>query len=118
MEELKLIIEMIANLPQMALWVLAGFWAYKVIVIGSVYGVIRLGINKAYDWLTAPKKYSFDGIVAGESAKLTLMAELHRLQSLMQSNYLDQRHVQIMKEALDDWVKKHTGKDNHVSSIE
>lgn len=55
MEELRMIVEMIAKLPQAALWVLIGFWAYKVIVVGSIYGVIRFAIEKAHSWLTTPK---------------------------------------------------------------
>ncbi len=55
MEELKELINMVANIPSMALWVIAAFWAYKVIVIGSVYGLIRFGIDKLYSYLTNPK---------------------------------------------------------------
>lgn len=112
MEELKLLIEMVANLPQMALWVLAGFWAYKVIVIGSFYGVIKLGINKTYGWLTEPKKYDFDGIIVGDSIKLAVIAQMHRLQSLNRRAYFDHEHVEIMREALDDWIKKYAEKNN------
>lgn len=55
MEEIKQIIEMIAKLPQLAIWVLVAFWAYKVIVIGSVYGVIRFVVEKVHSWATTPK---------------------------------------------------------------
>lgn len=55
MEEIQLIVKMIADLPQLALWVLVGFWAYKVVIIGSVYGVIKMAITKTYDWKTKPK---------------------------------------------------------------
>lgn len=41
MEELRLLVEMVADLPHMALWVVAAFFVYKVIVVGSIYGVIR-----------------------------------------------------------------------------
>lgn len=51
MDELKSLIEAIAGLPQLAVWVVVAFWAYKVIVIGSIFGVVRLGISKAHDLL-------------------------------------------------------------------
>ena len=51
MEELKILVGMVADLPHMALWVIAAFFAYKVIIVGSVFGVIKLGINKAHDAL-------------------------------------------------------------------
>ncbi len=54
-DELKELIQLVNGLPHLALWVAAGFWAYKVIVIGSIYGLIRFFIEKAHDWLTAPK---------------------------------------------------------------
>lgn len=51
MEELKLLIEMVANLPTLAVWVLAAYLFYKLAVVGSVYGVIRFGIAKLHDYL-------------------------------------------------------------------
>lgn len=115
MEELKIIVDMIAGLPQMALWVLAGFWAYKVIIIGSVYGVIRLGINKGYDAITAPRKYDFYGIITGESVKQALIAQMHRVQSLNHRSYFDHEHVEIMREALDDWIDKYQQRNENVT---
>ena len=56
MDELKLLIEMVADLPQMALWVLIGFFIYKCVVIGSIYGVLRLLINRLHSWLTTPRE--------------------------------------------------------------
>lgn len=55
MDELKLLVEMVANLPNMALWVIAFFFIYKVSIIGSIYGVIRLAIQRAYEWGVARK---------------------------------------------------------------
>jgi len=49
MDELKLLIDMVANLPTLAVWVLVGYLAYKVVVVGSIYGVIRLLIIKGHD---------------------------------------------------------------------
>lgn len=35
MDELKLLIEMVSNLPSLAVWVLVGYLAYKVAVVGG-----------------------------------------------------------------------------------
>jgi len=51
MEELKLLIEMVANLPTLTVWVLAGYLAYKLSVIGSIYGLTRFGIDRLHDYL-------------------------------------------------------------------
>lgn len=60
MEELRLLVEMVADLPHMALWVIAAFFAYKVIVVGSIYRVIRFiasGIFKVCQtYLSKPPK--------------------------------------------------------------
>ena len=54
-EELKQLVALVNTLPQLALWVAIGFWAYKVIIVGSIYGVIRMVVTKVHDWLTRPK---------------------------------------------------------------
>lgn len=76
MEELQLLVNMVANLPSMALWVLAGFFAYKTIIIGSIYGVTRLGIIKLHDVYVNRKSvisYKLDsGVTVGVSDKQAL----------------------------------------------
>lgn len=52
MEVLKLLIEMVKDLPQMALWAIVIFFLYKVVVIGSIYGVIRFSITKICNLIT------------------------------------------------------------------
>ena len=55
MEELKMLVQMVADLPNAALWVIAALFAYKVCIVGSIYGVIRLAIVKTHDWLITPR---------------------------------------------------------------
>lgn len=54
MEELQMLVTMVAGLPTLTVWVLAGYLAYKLAVIGSIYGVIRLAINRYYDYKAKP----------------------------------------------------------------
>ena len=49
MEELKLLVESIANLPDLAIWVIAMYFFFKLAIVGSIFGVARLFINKIYD---------------------------------------------------------------------
>ena len=44
MEELQMLVDMVKDLPGMALWLVAFYFFYKVMIVGSVYSVIRLGI--------------------------------------------------------------------------
>jgi len=55
MEELKELIDLISKLPELAIWVLVAFWCYKIIVIGSIFGIIKLFIVKLHSWLTNEK---------------------------------------------------------------
>ncbi len=56
MEELKILVQMVADLPNTAIWVLLGYFTYKVFVVGSVYGVIRYGITALQTMITTAKK--------------------------------------------------------------
>lgn len=48
LEGLKEILIALQGVPDMALWILGGYLFYKLFIIGSVYGVIRFGIEKMY----------------------------------------------------------------------
>jgi hypothetical protein len=55
LQELKEILGIIKDLPHMVMWVLAGLLLYKVVVVGSIYGVIKLAIDRLHSWLVTPK---------------------------------------------------------------
>ena len=106
MEELKLLVDMVAHLPSMALWVIAFFFIYKVSIIGSIYGVIRLGIMKAHDWLTNPKPRTviqkID--VAGEcitGAHTDLLRQIRRCKRATGQYYIHDSDVAWLTEAID-----------------
>lgn len=56
MEELKLLIEAVAGLPTITLWVLVGYLIYKLAVIGSVYGLLRFTVEHLYKWLAKSER--------------------------------------------------------------
>lgn len=74
MEELKILVGMVKDLPAMALWIIAGFFAYKVFIVGSIYGVIKLGINRVYDSIksshNANEKIASDKLKMDEYSKI------------------------------------------------
>ena len=117
MEELKILIEMVANLPSVALWVLAGFWAYKVVVIGSVYGVIRLGINKLHSWLTTPKhklqQIDIEATLHGKCITMDgthgrLIAQIERLRGMTTGipSYIHSSDVDWFRSAIDEKIDR------------
>lgn len=104
MEELKLIVETVAGLPTLTIYVLCGYLIYKLAVVGSIYGVIRFGIEKFVEWRTmpapipAPIQYKMNGFVLNEDVALGLSAQLQRLSS---TNYIHASDIVKLRKALD-----------------
>lgn len=106
MEELKLLIEMVAGLPAMAMWVLVGFFAYKVVVIGSIYGLIRYVTGQLFDWLKSKPGNATTQIddICITGAKSELIAQIHRLRA--HSSYVHISDVGWLRQAIDDKIEK------------
>ena len=109
MEELKVLVDMVAHLPQMALWVIAFFFVYKVTVIGSIYGVIRFVTSSLFSWLTSKKvdykeiRPMLDGICISGTVN-GLMTQLHRVKGKgtgINSDYIHKQSVDWLREAID-----------------
>lgn len=120
MEELKTLIELVSKLPAMAIWVLVAFWCYKVIVIGSIYGLIRFGIEHLYLWLIKPKcemidfRVVLDGQTVGNALE-PLIAQIRRISGygdgIGKGPYVHTNGVDILREALNDWFDKQEKKN-------
>lgn len=55
-EIIKELAGVLKDLPDLAIWIMVGILFYKVAIIGSIFGVIRLGIIKLHDAFTKPKE--------------------------------------------------------------
>lgn len=120
MEELKLLVTMVADLPSMALWVIAFFFGYKTIIIGSIYGVIRLGIVKLHDVLIQQRtkgvnlKDSLTGmVILNEMVKDDLIWQINRVRGKglnIESKYIHERSVDWLREAINDKEDKERAK--------
>ena len=103
MDELKLLIDMVANLPTLAVWVLVGYLVYKVAVVGSIYGVIRLLIIKAHDAMSKPRQVQVNFMVGTTSIDSVtaagLRAQIMRLSST--GNYINSSDVEKLRKAID-----------------
>jgi hypothetical protein len=116
MNELQLLITMVKDLPAMALWVLVGFWAYKVIFVGSVYGVIKLAIAKTHDVMIARKvefkqmrpildRMTIDGEVD------YLIAQICRIKGKKTGSiYIHNASINWLREAIDEKEAKDLAK--------
>jgi hypothetical protein len=117
MEELKLLIGMVTDLPALATWVLVGFLVYKIAVIGSVYGVIRLGITQLFGWLQKKEdrrnnpppvelRGAIDGMcITADGSHNQLVAQIMRIcgkdTGATRSLYIHKQSVQWLREAID-----------------
>ena len=54
-DAMKEIMDIIKQMPELAIWVLAGLLFYKVVIIGSWFGIARLVIIKLYDGYSKPR---------------------------------------------------------------
>lgn len=117
MEELKLLIDLVANLPAMALWVLVGFFAYKVVIIGSIYGVIRFVAGRLFDWLQQRKAREVEykeirPMLEGMCIKAEtdrLIAQLNRLRGKglnIESDYIHSQSVDWLRDAIDQKIDR------------
>ncbi len=114
MEELKLLIEMVAKLPQLALWVVIAFWIYKVVIIGSIYGVLRLVIIKIHDVLMQRRFRKEDVVPMINGFTITgerdaLIAQLHRIRGRLKtykSDFIHDSDVEWLRLAIDDKLAK------------
>ena len=114
MEELKMLVEMVAKLPALAIWVLVMFWAYKVVVVGSVYGLIRFVVSKAHDYLVQQKTKSLDVVYKLGPLLITaemenFMEQLKRVRGkglTIQSDFIHHQSVNWLRDAIDDKIAK------------
>lgn len=114
MEELKLLIDMVAHLPQMALWVLVGYLIYKLAVLGSIYGTIKFCAEKLHGWAVAKKtetvtreinlRDSLHGIsITSDGTLDELIRQVRRVcgKKAYKSQFIHTASVDWLREAID-----------------
>ena len=117
MEELKLLIDLIRDLPAVALWVLAGFFVYKTLIVGSIYGVIRFVTKEGVGYFRERKANPPEIIKVGtreiecfvighDGTFERLIGQLKRLRRTQRSNYIHGPDVDRLRDALDKFLEK------------
>lgn len=124
MEEIKELINAITNLPQLAVWVLAGYLVYKLATIGALYATIRFVAEKAFGYLSLKKtnyvetRVLMDGMLTHGTAE-AFMNQMRRLPGIGQttkSNYIYNDHIKWLREAIDDKIAKDEKSNVHSAS--
>lgn len=110
MEELKVLIGLLKDLPGAALWVVAAVFLYKTLIIGSIYGVIRFVVERIYLWAIKPKHERIIVEMAGAIKGMVIthshdefISQLNRLRGKRTggSEYVHDRSVEWLREAID-----------------
>ena len=96
---------MVNDLPALATWVLIGYLIYKITVIGSIYGVIRLLIVKLHDVLMDRKAVVKPGEIPciDETVHAALIIQCNRLKT---TRYIHSGDVQKLANAIDKMQEK------------
>ena len=72
----ELIIKILEESPQIAIWVLVIIYGYKVAIVGSIFAIIRHVTNTVYktiiDYKEKPKQVTFKGILINYAAESRL----------------------------------------------
>ena len=55
MESLALLVDMVKDLPDMAVYLVFAYFVYKLFVVGSVYGLLRFSVDRLYRAYILPK---------------------------------------------------------------
>lgn len=111
------------DLPELAIWILIGILLYKVIIVGSVFGLIKLFILKLHDYLTKPKelpvkKVFLDGYFIthdGTYEKFrSVIREMIHYNSKVSNrdNYLHRCDVEFIKQAIIEKRQRDQEKKN------
>lgn len=98
MDELQLLVQTVAGLPTLTIYVLCGYLIYKLAVIGSIYGVIRYLADKFVEWRNKPPVSNFNGLFISETTALSFAVQLKRISS---TQYIHESDVQKLKEVID-----------------
>jgi hypothetical protein len=104
------IIKALGESPQIALWVLAIIYGFKVVVVGSIFGVIKFTVEKLHNYATTPKhtlsRVDIEPILRGHviSGQLdALIAQITRIKYFGggMDGYVHDKDVEWLRKAID-----------------
>lgn len=101
------------DLPELAIWILLGILFYKVVIVGSIFGIIKLAINSAKEVAIKPKekiiKYDIGKkFIKTDGAHSSFMELLDLLNSgvSINSDYVHRADVDFLVDAYKEKLEK------------
>jgi len=105
MEVLKELMEVVKDMPDMALWVLAGFGAYKLFVLGSIYGIVRLAIVKIHSGLIAASTTEVFEMCESRKTYMDLVYQIRRLRDPWTKS-INNKEVEALKKLIEGGISR------------
>jgi hypothetical protein len=113
---LELVIDLVKELPELAIWVLVILFGYKIAVVGSAYGLIRYAISKLAEVLKWRRENVKTLRVRGEIDAMLITMEwpylkqqLERLRGInvsCSSEYIHRQSIQFLEDALTEKLER------------
>jgi hypothetical protein len=117
-DEIRELLQIVEKLPELTLWVLAGFGGYKLIIYLSTTGamvvIARLAINKIHDAYTNPRAQAVEYKIRNHFIDEETMISLETLMSRLKysrilgrhSSYIHANDVNFLIQAYDEKVAR------------
>lgn len=95
MDEIETLLKLINGLPNLALWVLAVFYAYKVVIVGSIYGVIRFLADRLFQYGVHKKAKTVDFSLYDAVQGLTINTDVTKNELIQQIRRIGGKGINI-----------------------
>lgn len=120
METFKLLTEMVKDLPDMAIWVIIIFFAYKVVIVGSLYGLIRYIVQSICKAIKTNKELSNKAIELKDIKTIDVRAKIadecitvegvhdqliEQIKRIRSGIYIHRSDVLFLEAAITKWLK-------------
>jgi len=101
------------DLPEIAVWILLGILFYKITILGSIFGIIKLAINKLHDFSTRERVVKKtmtinDKIITADNTHMVLVDFLDNVialnirESTHKGSYLHRSDIDSIKDAFHE----------------
>ena len=112
MEELKGFIGILKDMPDMVIWLVAFYFFFKIVVVGSIYKVVALAIVKVHDMVVAKKVNIIDNSIKLDGEIISSDATQSKFKKLVKlikfdSSYVHDNGIEFAMDAIEERMKTH-----------
>lgn len=113
MEELKILVGMVADLPEMAIWVLVGFLCYKTFIIGGTLTIVRFLIDKVHNWSVTPRTKYINEVATTEVEGVVFSGDRDRFMQVLRGfprrtglNFMHGSDIDFLEAAVNEKLQR------------